>query len=464
MAPPGRLKIALSDRVTIIFREGRMRHNILKNALVSMFALVVGVRGAQADDNANAYQAFLTTLSSMTTSANTVVQNQRNSGRSLKIRQALARKLTSELGAPETPVGAKDPVTGFLTEELSATDLLCKFRSAVVPIVPNLSERDPASKFNVDHLATLAAQNYLSSVVSQLKALTPPKATDVPGAISQLFNTYQVKAGAGSQTADDAKTRGDVEKVCEADLRDSERAYYGQEITFTHAAAPAAPPGAAAAAATGLPSLSFLGPIGSAFDVIAGIIGPVFIDFSNMEAVAKQKAAVKEFLDGNRAKLESQGEDFGRTLSYYLFYQRLSLAGQFAEQIASIKATSVDLKKIDACNVPMNEMAQRSDSGAPSAAFILCYRAVWSQYSKLVDDALSTANSYDQLADAGNTNAPLASYIKIFNNYNDVVEWSGGNNDIWTSVNQLITFAGAIANATSSSNLTAIKKALDAIK
>ena len=436
-----------------------MLHFTLKVVATSIISLAVGVEGAQADDNANAYQAFLTVLSSMTAASNTAVQSQRNAGRSLKIRQALTKKLTSELEAPATPVAAKDPAIGFLTEGLAATDLLCKFRSELVPIVPNLSDRDPASKFSVDHLATLAEQNYLTSVVSQLKSLTPPKATDIPGAISQLFNTYQVKVGAGSQTADDAKTCSDVEKVCEADIKNSARSYYGQDISSTPAAAAEAP-----AAGTGLPSLSFLGPMGSAFDVIVGIIGPVFIDFSNMAAIEKQKQAVKDFLDSNKTKLENQGEDLGRTLSDYLFYQRLSLAGQFAEQIANINATAIDLKKIDACNVPMIQMAQKSDSGAPSAAFMLCYRAVWSQYSKSVEEALTTASSYDKLADAGNTNAALASYIKIFNNYNDVVEWSGGNNDIWASVNQLITFSGAIANATSGSNLTAIKKALDAVK
>ena len=439
-----------------------MAYNTLRIVTASMISLVAGVKGAQADDNANAYQAFLTALSSMTASSNTIVQNQRNTGRSLKIRQALATKLTSELGAPATTIAAQDPVIGFLTEGPDATDLLCKFRSESVPVIPSLSDRDRVSKFSVDHLATLAEQNYLSSVVSQLKSLTPPKATDIPGAISQLFNTYQVKVGTGLQTSDDAKTRNDVEKVCEADLRDSERAYYGKDINFTHAAIPAAP--AAAAAGAGLPSLSFLGPIGSAFDVIVGIIGPVFIDFSNMAAQAEQKQKVKGFLDSNKAKLESEGEDLGRTISDYLFYQRLSLAGQFAEQIANIKATHVDLRKIDACNVPVTEMAHRSDNGAPSAAFMLCYRAVWSQYSKSVEDALNTANTYDQLADTGNTNVPLAAYMKIFNNYNDVVAWSSGNNDIWTSVTQLITFAGAIANATSESNITATKKALDAVK
>jgi hypothetical protein len=94
----------------------------------------------------------------------------------------------------------------------------------------------------------------------------------------------------------------------------------------------------------------------------------------------------------------------------------------------------------------------------------MCYGAVWSQYSKLVDDTLKTASSYDQLADAGDTNTALASYIKIFNNYNAVVQWSAGSDDLWTSVNQLITFGGAIANATSDSNITAIRKALGALR
>jgi len=52
----------------------------------------------------------------------------------------------------------------------------------------------------------------------------------------------------------------------------------------------------------------------------------------------------------------------------------------------------VDLKKIDACSVPLDQMARRSSSGAPSAVFMIRYSRVWSQYSSAVDQALKTAN------------------------------------------------------------------------
>ncbi|MEJ0091899.1 MAG: hypothetical protein WDN46_00175 [Methylocella sp.] len=325
----------------------------------------------------------------------------------------------------------------------------------------SLSDTDAKAAVVVDHLATLTAQNYLTSVLSELKSLTPPKSTDIPQAFKQLFDVYQVKVGDSLSSKDDSKTRDNVRKVCEADLSESDRAYYGEAINFQHAGVAEAAP---AAAGLGLPSLSFLGPYGTAFDAIVGIIGPVFIDFSNIAAQAKQKQAVKEFLDQNKEALRAKGEALGRMTSDYLFSQRLSLAGQFAEQIASVKAMHVDLAKIDACQVDTAILAKRSDSGAPNDAFIICYSTVWSQYSKLVEDALKTASAYDQLADAGDTNTALANYMKIFNHYDEVVQWSSSAEDIWASVTQLITFAGAIANATSGSNLTAIKKAIDALK
>jgi len=282
----------------------------------------------------------------------------------------------------------------------------------------------------------------------------PPKVTDIAGAVAQLFRTYDIKGGPQSVNID----RTAVQKVCAADLAEFDAAYYGQVIQFPKTPAPAVAESTSGAA--GLPSLSFLGPVGSAFDLIA----PVFIDFANIAAQEQQKDAVKAFLDKNKTSLERQGDALGMTMSDYLFAQRLSLAGQFAEQVAAIRATQIDLKKLDACAAPATEMAQRSDDGAPSTAFMLCYREVWSQYSKVVDDALRTATAYDALADAGNTNTAHAKYMEIFNKYDEVVQWSGGNDDIWASVNHAIVFAGAIANATSESNLAAIRKAVGAIR
>jgi hypothetical protein len=446
-----------------------MIHNALRATAILSVSLLVGIQSAHADDGNNAYQAFLAGLATMTSSSSAVVQNERNAGRLLKIRQAVTAKLLNELNSPPAaaPVGSTDSANGFLAseDEIDGKNLLCSFRWDKITLVPQLSPRDDKAAIVVNHLTTLVDQNYLASVLSALRSLTPPKpATDVPGAVRQLFNNYQVKVGAALQSKDDKDTRENVRKVCEADLAESDKAYYGQAISFLHPAIAGEAAPAAAAAAIGLPSFSFLGPIGSAFDVIAGIVGPLFIDFSNMVATEEQKQEVAKFLTANEHTLDVDGQALGRTTSDYLFAQRLSLAGQFAEQIAALRAVHVDLAKTDTCKGKVADMAARSNDGAPSAAFTLCYGAVWSQYSKLVDDTLKTASSYDQLADAGDTNTALRSYIKILNNYPAVIQWSAGSDDLWASVNQLITFAGAIANATSVSNITAIKKAVDEVK
>ena len=134
--------------------------------------------------------------------------------------------------------------------------------------------------------------------------------------------------------------------------------------------------------------------------------------------------------------------------------------------MAAIKSMKIDLKKIDACNGPLDQMAKPSSSGGPSPAFIMCYSGVWAQYHSAIDQALKTANQYDQLADAGDTNTALVAYDKLItDDYDKVVNSSTDNpKEFWSAVNQLITFAGAVANATSESNLATIKKAVEAIK
>ena len=98
--------------------------------------------------------------------------------------------------------------------------------------------------------------------------------------------------------------------------------------------------------------------------------------------------------------------------------------------------------------------------------FMLCYRVVWSQYQAAVDDALKMANSYDQLADAGDTSSALNAYSHIVEkNYDNVVNSSTNNpEEFWTAVNQLLIFAGAVSNATSGNNLATLKKAVESLK
>ena len=292
-----------------------------KIALASAISLAVGIQSAQADTD-NAYNAFLAALSALTVSSNSVVQGERNAGRLTKIRQSLATKLLAELNAPLAPQtpnaaapdspAATASESGFLANAIDEKYMLCNFRWETITLVPagDLSGRDSQAAIIVDQLATVAAQNYLNSVLSQLKEITPPKATDIQSAIRQLFNCYQVKAPTGGlQPAKIKATRDIVKKSCEADLAEFETAFYGEKIRIGPSER------VASAAATGLPSLSFLGPFGSAFDTVAGILAPVLVDLSNLIASGQQKQAVKDYLSDEQTKkaLNVEGGGLGRT-------------------------------------------------------------------------------------------------------------------------------------------------------
>jgi hypothetical protein len=435
---------------------------------------------AYADNTENAYNAFLIALSALTASSSSVIQNGRNAGRLDEIRKSLTAKLAAGLTGKPFPTPSPPPAgqqpqpvppKNFSLADLDESHLLCDLRAQTVEIVPKgqLSGRDAKASITVDQIELVAAQNYLNTVLTQLKGITPPNATDIPSALRELFTSYQVKAPVGGvQPKEIATARGAVLKSSNADLGEYDAAYYGYKIQL----APPTPAAAAASAAitSGLPSLSFLGPWGAAFDTITNIFAPVVVGLSNIVANYQQQAAIQQYLAAEKQELKGQGDALGRTESDFLFAERLSLAGTFAEQIAVIKSVTIDLTKIDECKAPLTDLEKRSADEAgvfmPSAAFRLCYRAVWSKFQSAVDDALKTATAYDQIADAGDTSTALNAYANLTGRHYDTILNSQITNatDFWKSVNDLITFAGAVSNATSGKNLEDLKKAVDSLK
>ena len=447
---------------------------------------VTGALAAQPVPTQNSYTAFVAALSALTAAGNSVIQGERNAGRLAEIRQALTTKLLSTLpakaqsaaaAAPAAPAAAgaqppaKPATTISLDGVLDEALLLCHFRAAKIPIVDpgQLSRRDPEASITVNHLLTVAQQNYLNLVISQLQAITPPNASDIPSALKELFTSYQVNApDASLQPSAVQKIAKQVEDSCDDDLKEFDAAYYGKKIQPPAGAASLAAP-VPLASATGLPALSFLGPIGVLFDTATGILAPVFVDLSNFIVAAREKRAISKFLsDTNRQKtLRDEGLALGRSTSDYLFAQRLEFAGAFAEQIAAIRSIDIDLTKIDSCKAPVDKMFARSASGAPSQFFMSCYHAVWAQLQDAVDNALKTASSYDQVADAGDTNTAINNYKKITTDSNFAIIANSSDvvskDKFWQEVNDLISFAGAVSNAFSKSNVTKLQQAFDAV-
>jgi hypothetical protein len=436
--------------------------SVARSLLLGVAALVFGAStaAAQGSDKPSSYAAFVTALSALSVSNQETIQNERNAARLEFVRQQIAKKVLSAFPADALQAPVTDPnntlsVAGALDE----TSLLCGFRADSREVVKNISGRDNGASITVDHLNTLAQQNYLNAVAGQLQALAAPsKADDILSAFKSLFANYQVTVSAQPTVTDADRTR--IRKSCESDLKEFDAAFFGEKIPE-----PTLPGGRAAA--IGPEQLSVFGPIGSFVGTIMGIIQPILVDFANLASDFQKKQAIKSFLgdNSNQTKLRDAGLGLGRTGSDFLFAKRLSLAGTFAEQIALVTGNPLDLnsKSIrDACPKPYPTMYQRGPDGLPTAQFRRCYRAVWSHFEDGIATALKTAAAYDQLADAGDTSTQLNSYKTMTADFSKVIDDSG-QVDFWSTVSKMLTFAGAIETATSADNLKKLQQSLDAV-
>lgn len=406
------------------------------------------------------YTSFVATLSSLTGSASDMIVLERSAGRLATIRQATARKLIAafEPGAN----ASRKSIT--LADTLDTSILLCGFRANSIKVVDRLSTRDTTASMAVDHLQTVARSNYLNSVVTQIQSVSKASAPgDIISALQALFASYQIKAtNASLQQTTMEKLRARSLQRCQGDLKEFDRAYYGVDVK---------PPGPLAAGeaptpAAGLPSLSFLGPIGVLVDTVLGILTPVVIDAATIVDEAKREKAIADFLADpkNQSAIRSAGTELARAVSDYTFAKRMALAGSFAERMAVLSSATVDLTKIDACSDPENKIFVRSASGGPSSIFMACYFAVWSQFQDTVGSAIKAASDYDLIADAGDTSAALISFEQITSDFGAIATNSITNPAVfWQYVTQLINFAGAVSTASSQDSRAKLEKAIDAL-
>ncbi len=415
-------------------------------------------------ENQNSYSAFVSALSAMSVSANDLIQNERNAAR----REFVRQKVTAKVLAAFPHASGQAPVTDAtnkisLADVLDEAELLCEFRWSKKVVVAKISPRENAASITVDHLGTRAQQDYINAVTSQLQALAAPSdASDIPSAIKSLFSSYQVDVA--KKPSADPQMESQFRKSCEADLKEFDAAYYGIVIPQTSELAAAAAP---LGGGTGLPDLSFFGPIGALFNTVAGIVQPVLTNFSNILNDARKRAAIKEFLkdDQHKQDIVSAGRGLARATSDYLFARRLMLAGEFAEQIALVAGNPLDLssKEVkEACGADEG-MYRRNDKGILSGRFRRCHALIWNHFEKGLEAALKTAASYDQIADTGNTTLALNKFNGLVAQYDEIVDNSAAQADLWKTVTQMLTFAGAVTTAFSQENLKKIEQAFDAV-
>ena len=447
-----------------------MSYSIARFVLIAVASAGLTAKAA-ADSSPNparqeTYTSVVPTLSALTTSANDLVQLERSVGRLELIRKTLTANFVIAANAWIAAKDKKtDPKTTISLSQLDREQLLCDFRSEVEAVVEKgkLAQQDKTASITVDNLPTVARYNYLNSVVSQIqsvsKAAAPP--TDLLTALQALFASYQVKASdAALNSKALEKLRTNTHAPCVADLRDFAVAYYGQSPLAPMAGAPTAN-------VSLLDLVPDVGPIGTLVGTIISIITPVAIDLSTAVDQTKRKQAVLDFLgkEENYLAILHSGTALAQAVSDYTLAKRLITAGTFAENIAVVTTTNVDLAKLDACSDTVHLLDTLD--GAPGPTLMSCYHAVWSKYQDAVSAALKAASDYDTLADAGDTQTVLKNFKEITNpaNYNKMLQNSDLTNptQFWQDVTQLVTFANAVVTAASPANRAKIQQEIDAL-
>lgn len=388
------------------------------------------------------YESIVASAGALATSGASAMKTYRADARTAALRTALTKALLG-LGAETSLTLAKadyDPLIG-------ETALLCKVRTGYTGSVTDL--------------------NYLTSLVQKLNTVSKPAPapTDIIGALKLLFAT------AGYSIADDAQVKAPgtspakAAMICEGDLKAYDVAYYGADPgglpSPTPAAATLSPP--VPAGATPTVSFAFLGPIGSLIDTFVAILQPVLIDASTIVDQARRRAVVEQALKDPKihGKIEQSGKQVAATVGSYAQASRQRLVGSFVEQLVALRETPIDLTKEAECKNLAG--STRLPSGAPSAAFIACWKAAWAHLSDGAAKLATTADSYDTLADNGDID-PQKLFATILTEYDNIGKGKiDASNVFWSNVTQFITFANAISAAASAANIATIKKDIAAV-
>lgn len=383
-----------------------------------------------------AYESIVASAGALATSGAAALKSYRADARTAAIRTALTKALLS-LGA-ETTITLGKPDADALVGEKA---LLCAFRSSYTGSVADL--------------------NYLTSLVQKLNSVSKPSPapTDIIGALKLLFATANYSISDDIQVKSPAPSQAKAAAICEIDLKSYDIDYYGAAAGGVSPPQPAAAP---SAAAPGI-SFAFLGPIGSLIDTFVGILQPVLIDASTIVDQARRQAVVEQALnDPNiHSKIVKSGKNLALAVDNFAVSSRRRLVGSFVEQLVALRATPIDLSKEPECKNLAG--STRLPSGAPSAAFVTCWKAAWSHLQDTANKLVTTADSYDTLADAGDVNAQKL-FATIMADYDLISKGrADASNVFWNDVTQFITFANAISTAASKANIAALQKELAAV-
>jgi hypothetical protein len=379
------------------------------------------------------YESLIVSLGALASSAEAEQKAGRAGTRLALIRTALTEKLLDKSLGSSVIIDGNGANTA-----LSAKAMLCGVRKDYV--VGNLDV------------------NYLSSLVSQLTEISKPapKPDDLISAIKLMLANSSFKVSARSKGEAEDKIKEQMDIICNGDLKEFDKAYYGTDIKF------AGEVFQEEAADEALIPLTFLGPFGTLASAILAIIEPIFIDASTIIDEQKREAEIIKALNDDRPKIESYSKNLALALDKFASTQRRNLAGQFNETLVQIQSQAIDLSKEDSCHKMAD--AKRLPDGEPSMQFVKCWRTAWLQVQPMVTSLVKTGDDYDALADVGvqKSSGQLDTILKA---YQQISSGSYVPTDaFWDDITQFIGLVSAIKSAASASNLKNVENDLNAAK
>jgi hypothetical protein len=411
-----------------------MRKLALTNIIAAAFSAAIPSFSAAADSvpMPKAFNSLSTSLSALAASGSEMIQMGRTTQRLQIIRLAFTQRML-----------VADPSSKIVLEEstLEERALLCEVRSA--------------------HVITVSRFGYLNSVATQIQEISKPtNPTDLGSALKALFASYAVKASNASLSPDTiGKLQNDVRTRCNNDIAGFDKAYYGTEIK-----GPSAPTNAAPTPRDQELAFEFLGPIGALIDTVIGTITPIAIEAATLVDEVKREQAVQAFLSDpkNRSALKDAGGKLAATISQFAWEKRLRLAASVTEGVKGLRSTEINLGALSECKKLGPGRFDRSESGAPSSQFMLCSKAAWEQIEKPISELLKTAEDYDQLADAGNTDTAKKAFEQITGDLTAISENAVTDPTLfWQYVTQLVGFANTIQKSFSQESRDKVHKAID---
>ena len=382
------------------------------------------------------FEAAISSIAALTTGAGAALKTYRSDARTMAIRLALARALVA--------AKVNTPITLSADGSLAEDAMLCGPRQS--------------------YITNSVYLNYLNSLIQNINTVSMRAAapTDIPSALKLLLATTnysiadKVKIDAGTLSELAAKTKVN----CEGDLSTYAKDYYGL--------VPGAAIGPAAAAAGGggaVTTFAFLGPIGTLVDTFLSILQPILIDWATLADEARRQQAIIYALSNKdiQSKVTTTGSALATALDAFSDSSRHAATGAFVEQLVSMRETKIDLT--DDCKT-LSTASQKN--GVPNPTFVQCFSVAWSKIQKDVANLSTLGDKYDTLADANTVSGKIL-FDRIMKDWVAIQQaMANGGAAIYTQsflsdLTQFITFAQAVAAASSSSNLTALNKAAAAV-